>query len=620
MWRVASVAAVFILCVVDRGMAGEMAPPRITRADVDWASAASDLGAVVATRAIGTSSATAAAGSALDRLDAAVAARLPGIAQSPVPVLLPFDVDAFLHPPKAEGIKPGAIKPDAIAPAAIKPDPNKPVVIKLSAVDPSRDPDQRYFFGFGRPAFFAPGPAGYDATFRFALADIPELADIRFSGTADIMISGSLLTYELDPPVPDQGTSVPALEADFPGIRRTLLEDYVRYTFVRYGVPYVVATDCFDAAVARYHHMACRDADRVIQLFLHKLRIAGGTPQPAQPETPPAPARPAAVSPTFTYYAPGHLLPGTGYRGNGGRADDTVYANIRFPLAEAPAFTNTQYYARRVAGGIHAYPWRDNFCESRSFYMTQCPGGMGHQGEDIAAADCSAGSIGDDRCTEHRNDLVAVRDGTILRAPGQEAVWLFVNTANEHIRFRYLHMRPKLLDADGVLSGRRVKAGEVIGQIGNFEGHEHGTSYHLHFDIQVPTRMGWIYVSPYMTLVAAYERLIGGRGSEVPDDMIASAATTLNDVFGGGPMSIAAIRHAILGPAADRVPDAAPHPHWRHRAVASRCASRGRHGRGCAVREARVVHHFRGFHGVHGVRHAYGARAAAWRRFRRHHG
>jgi len=28
----------------------------------------------------------------------------------------------------------------------------------------------------------------------------------------------------------------------------------------------------------------------------------------------------------------------------------------------------------------------------------------------------------------------AVRDGTILRVPGQEAVWLFVNTANEHIR------------------------------------------------------------------------------------------------------------------------------------------------------------------------------------------
>jgi hypothetical protein len=37
----------------------------------------------------------------------------------------------------------------------------------------------------------------------------------------------------------------------------------------------------------------------------------------------------------------------------------------------------------------------------------------------------------------------------------------------------------------------------------------------------VPTRDGWIFVNPYMTLVAAYERLIGARGQVVNDAMFA---------------------------------------------------------------------------------------------------
>src|SRR5262249_62355129 len=31
----------------------------------------------------------------------------------------------------------------------------------------------------------------------------------------------------------------------------------------------------------------------------------------------------------------------------------------------------------------------------------------------------------------------------------------------------------------------------------------------------VPTKYGWVFVNPYMTLVAAYERLIRGRGQEI---------------------------------------------------------------------------------------------------------
>ena len=63
-----------------------------------------------------------------------------------------------------------------------------------------------------------------------------------------------------------------------------------------------------------------------------------------------------------------------------------------------------------------------------------------------------------------------------------------------------------------MLSGRPCKEGEVIGKVGNFFQRERATTYHLHFDMQVPTRYGWVFVNPYMTLVAAYERLIRGRG------------------------------------------------------------------------------------------------------------
>ena len=169
-----------------------------------------------------------------------------------------------------------------------------------------------------------------------------------------------------------------------------------------------------------------------------------------------------------------------------------------------------------------ATPWRDNFCERRGFPVGQCPAGIGHQGQDIRPGPCKP-PPGMERCT-HRGDIVAVRDGVILRSPRQEAAYLFVNSANEHIRFRYLHMNPRKMDADNLLSGRRVHEGEVIGEVSNFSMKEAGTSYHVHFDVQVPTRLGWVFVNPYMTLVAAYERLIGERGTELADPSVVATA------------------------------------------------------------------------------------------------
>jgi murein DD-endopeptidase MepM/ murein hydrolase activator NlpD len=71
------------------------------------------------------------------------------------------------------------------------------------------------------------------------------------------------------------------------------------------------------------------------------------------------------------------------------------------------------------------------------------------------------------------------------------------------------------MDKAKLFSGRTVSEGQIIGKVGNILDSKNFTTYHLHFDIQVPTEDGWVWVNPYMTLVAAYERRIKGKGKEV---------------------------------------------------------------------------------------------------------
>jgi hypothetical protein len=80
------------------------------------------------------------------------------------------------------------------------------------------------------------------------------------------------------------------------------------------------------------------------------------------------------------------------------------------------------------------------------------------------------------------------------------------------------------MDADGILNGRSVDEGEKIGVVSNYMDHPNGTSRHLHFDTQVFTRDGWLWVNPYVTLVSAYERLIRGRGRMIGPESAPSPA------------------------------------------------------------------------------------------------
>ena len=437
---------------------------------------------------------------ALVQLNAVTSQIFAGIGRSPVPVLLPFDAAAFL---------------DARLNGA-------PASLSVS----------RHQADFRPVDLFDAGPAGYDATFSLERGAGDGMPQRTFAKPVEVQITGSILTYDINDPFGGKGEPVKSLAAQFPDLRRFIREGYVRYAFTRFGVPYVVSIQCLDST-PRPRRLACREAYPVAKRFLKALRVAGGLPSRPRMDIPPETVeRPLAASPDFTYRATGDIITNSGSRKQGGRPDFTAYSQIRFPLIRTPAFIHSQSFRNRrsadkpideLAGGNASYPWRDNFCEARSFSVGQCSSGFGHQGEDIRPAPCppaaDAGS-----CDPRQQRVVAVRDSVVIRAPKEQAATLQVNSRTEHVRFRYMHMNPAAMDADGILNGRHVDEGERIGVVSNYLDRPNGTSRHLHFDVQVFTRDGWIWVNPYVTLISAYERLIRGRGRQIGPQPADSAA------------------------------------------------------------------------------------------------
>jgi murein DD-endopeptidase MepM/ murein hydrolase activator NlpD len=440
---------------------------------------------------------------ALIQLNAVTSQFFTGIGRSPVPVLLPFDTAALL---------------DARLNGA-------PASLSLS----------RYQAGFSPVDLFDAGPAGFDAVFLLepGATSGDGMPQRTFVKPVEVQITGSILTYDISDPLGGKGEPVKALAGQFPDLRRFIREGYVRYAFTHFGVPYVVSIQCLDSA-PRARRLACREAYPVAERFLKALRIAGGLPQRPRVDIPAEIAeRPVAISQDFAYRPAGDIIAKSGYRKQNGRADFTTYSQIQFPLQRTPAFAHSQSLRNRKArdrpldepvGGNTSYPWQDNFCEARSFGVGQCASGFGHQGQDIRPAPCSPPGEGTEACNPRQQAVVAVRDGVVIRASKQQAATLQINTRNEHIRFRYMHMNPAALDADGVLNGRSVGEGEKIGVVSNYLDHPNGTSRHLHFDVQVFTRDGWLWVNPYTTLISAYERLIRGRGREIGPDSTSTPA------------------------------------------------------------------------------------------------
>ena len=437
---------------------------------------------------------------ALVQLNAATSEVFPGIERSAVPVLLPLDIATWLDARRNVGT--------------------------------TSLPLSRYQSDFRPVDFFDAGPAGYDAVFSLDPGAGEGLPQRTFVRPVEVQITGSLLSYDIADPQGGKREPVKALAAQYPDMRRFIREGYVRYAFTRFGLPYVVSIQCLDST-PRPRRLACREAYPVAERFLKALRIVGGLPTRPRADIASAIApRPSERSPDFFYRPAGDIMANSSSRKQNGNADPHVYSQIRFPL-EAPASVHSQWYGRSRGGDASDprtafHPWRDSFCETRSsFNVGQCPSSFGHQGQDIRPGACPYPGDGPKTCDPKQQPIFAVRDGVVIRTRGQQAATLQINDRNEHIRFRYMHMNPSSMDVDGVLNGRVVAEGEKIGVVSNFLDHPNGTSRHLHFDVQVFTRDGWIWVNPYTTLISAYERLIGGRGREV-GPMLAASPTVAN--------------------------------------------------------------------------------------------
>jgi hypothetical protein len=170
----------------------------------------------------------------------------------------------------------------------------------------------------------------------------------------------------------------------------------------------------------------------------------------------------------------------------------------------------------------YSYPWRDNYCEARlgPDSAPLCPTKVGHAGQDIRPASCTAPPTDKARCKIDIFDVVAVTDGWAWWRTDryENNLRLMIDDGANSLYFMYLHMSPTALRQAGMKRGKcvRVKKGQVIGKVGNFDkALAGGTSTHLHFEIRVGNQIG-VTRPPYMTLVFAYERLIGERGIEIP--------------------------------------------------------------------------------------------------------
>ncbi len=234
------------------------------------------------------------------------------------------------------------------------------------------------------------------------------------------------------------------------------------------------------------------------------------------------------AEPVFSYFKPGALLAGTGQ----GNTDGEVYApDMVFPIKQSPSYLQSMVFTfgGGVGGGDQcdtrnfAYPWRDNFCETRTANRGSpyCPLNKIHQGQDIRVG------TPDDCKTERKkanadreaHEVVATEDGVITNV-GSYSVTL---RAGGRI-YKFLHVNMAKL---AVKTGDTVKAGDRIGYVSNDFGGT-PTVLHLHFEIlQSTPSNSWVHVPPYTSLVAAYERRENGPGELIDEGNIAVASTPI---------------------------------------------------------------------------------------------
>jgi hypothetical protein len=442
----------------------------------------------------------------------------PGVRKIPIPVLVPVDTARFV----AETVKVGGHRRQA----------------------------KKALFGASIESMeLLPGLSGYDAEVTIKPTALRELG-IAPTLKPSLSIAGSALFYGDG----ERGQLIADLQDAFPGLRRSLGSEDVTYRFQKYGVPYFVNASCTNGPPDAYT-LSCTQAEAVIRIVLRDLRLVGGGPLAIKPRAAAAVVvRPTRVSLDFKYYAPGSLLPGTSVQNKGGVTNPSVHGNnLLFPIKDAPVYANSQVfmhwgdcfgqkqalpkqpgdkfarYKCRQNGKVlfdfeghsenYSYPWRDNYCEDRGADGAPdgCPVGKGHEGQDIRASRCLPDPKDSKRCAINKFDTVAVGDGSALWKQPTNHLKLIADDGANKLYYLYLHMSPEALSDAGMQKGKfvRVKRGQTVGKVGNYDKTvAGGTSTHLHFEVRTS---GMVPLSPYLTLIRAYEQLIGAQGTQISE-------------------------------------------------------------------------------------------------------
>jgi hypothetical protein len=249
-------------------------------------------------------------------------------------------------------------------------------------------------------------------------------------------------------------------------------------------------------------------------------------PVPVEPAEDPAPEPEGTPdsSSAFTYYASGDLKSGTGTGVN----DTEVYApNILFPIKEAEVFLNSQYYNHggfgysgedvdggRCAPSNYAYPWRDNFCETRwrDSNTRNCEKDKVHSGVDIRVGSAALCQIADPKPIGSHKDIeiIAPEDGYISYID-TGGFYFKLNTGSRIYTFLHVNMSELTFEElDDVVKGQKLTYAS--------NSFPDKTTIHLHLNLRANIDgEGMIFVSPYMSMVRAYEARNGEVGTLVSD-------------------------------------------------------------------------------------------------------
>jgi len=451
---------------------------------------------------------------ALAQLSALMAPTIPGIATAPVPVLVPLQARG----PRGERGRP----------------------LRVGSLDNIQ---------------FVAGQSGYDAIITVPPKLLRNLG-IKTTLQPQLHLAGSALRYGRA----RDGKRLTGFPDRFTSVSKAVGTDEITYSFQQYGVPYFINTGC-RSGPSQDHILTCNDADVIIRAVLPDLQLVGGgavggEQLAAVPRHAITPRHPTTRSTDFTYHPPGRLLPGSSEAGRGGSTRRVEYGQaLRFPIRRAPVYANSQVfmhwgrclgerielpstpgahkrYKCRQTGHVleqfeghaenYSYPWRDTYCEVRGHgEPADCPLKRGHAGQDLRPSKCRADTDNIDRCQDDVFDVVAVTDGWAWWKTGVHENHLRLNAddGTNKLYYMYLHMSPKSLSAAGMQRGKlvRVRKGQLIGKVGNhWKTNPGGTTTHLHFEIRRGDDIGKP-LSPYWTLVRAYERLLGKKGTEIAE-------------------------------------------------------------------------------------------------------